>query len=58
MQSLYLARIEAYVEPDNAASRRVAEAIGFREEGSSASANSPNTVNAKTWCFTASCQRT
>jgi len=32
-EKLGIERIEAYVEPDNRASRRVAEAVGFREEG-------------------------
>ncbi|HXK14080.1 MAG TPA: GNAT family protein [Gaiellaceae bacterium] len=32
-QNLGVERIEAYVEPDNAASRRVVEGVGFREEG-------------------------
>ena len=30
---LGLERLEAYVEPDNTASRRVVEAVGFVEEG-------------------------
>jgi len=32
-RELGIDRIEAYVEPDNVASRRVAESAGFREEG-------------------------
>jgi RimJ/RimL family protein N-acetyltransferase len=31
--NLRVERIEAYVEPDNVASRRVVESVGFREEG-------------------------
>jgi RimJ/RimL family protein N-acetyltransferase len=33
LNEVHLGRIEAYVEPDNVASRRVVEAAGFVEEG-------------------------